>query len=237
MGTSYQKKRLKPLSTKRTFEKIKNNPNNKCIICKKIVEPNFMICRSVRLYRECYSKKMEQQKKVSIKFLSFSKKSFAGNEILDNKLYLGNEHDSFLKEKLKSIGITNIIVLGYKSYNFYPEDFEYKIIEVVDIENEDILKYFIPIIIYYSNIKGKCFIHCQAGMSRSASFVIAIIMYFKKMNFQDAYNFVLHKRKIICPNYGFIEQLIEFQEMLELINYKFKFLQPMQNIIFEKDDF
>jgi len=49
-----------------------------------------MICRSVRLYRECYSKKMEQQKKVSIKFLSFSKKSFAGNEILDNKLYLGN---------------------------------------------------------------------------------------------------------------------------------------------------
>ena len=68
MGTSYQKKRLKPLSTKRTFEKIKNNPNNKCIICKKIVEPNFMICRSVRLYRECYSKKMEQQKKVSIKF-------------------------------------------------------------------------------------------------------------------------------------------------------------------------
>ena len=57
------------------------------------------------------------------------------------------------------------------------------------------------------------------------------------MNFQDAYDFVLHKRKIICPNYGFIEQLIEFQEMLELINYKFKFLQPMQNIIFEKDDF
>ena len=34
MGTSYQKKRLKPLSTKRTFEKIKNNPNNKSIIKK-----------------------------------------------------------------------------------------------------------------------------------------------------------------------------------------------------------
>jgi protein-tyrosine phosphatase len=74
-------------------------------------------------------------------------------------------------------------------------------------------------------------------MSRSASFVIAIIMYFKKMNFQDAYNFVLHKRKIICPNYGFIEQLIEFQEMLELINYDFKFLHSMHNIIFEDDDF
>jgi hypothetical protein len=83
----------------------------------------------------------------------------------------------FWKKKLKSIGITNIIVLGYKSYNFYPEDFEYKIIEVVDIENEDILKYFIPIIIYYSNIKGKCFIHFQTGMSRSASFVFAIIMW------------------------------------------------------------
>ncbi len=57
------------------------------------------------------------------------------------------------------------------------------------------------------------------------------------MKFKDAYNYVLKKRNYICPNYGFIEQLIEFQEMLELINYQYKFLQPMQSIIFEKDDF
>ena len=86
MGTSYQKKRLKPLTTKRTFEKIKYNPNNKCIFCKKIVDVNFMICRNSRLCRECYTKKMEQQKNVSIKFLSISKQEFEGNEILDNIL-------------------------------------------------------------------------------------------------------------------------------------------------------
>ena len=57
------------------------------------------------------------------------------------------------------------------------------------------------------------------------------------MKFKDAYNYVLKKRNYICPNHGFIEQLIEFQEMLELINYDFKFLQTIHNIIFEGDDF
>ena len=57
------------------------------------------------------------------------------------------------------------------------------------------------------------------------------------MNFKNAFNYVFSKKKIINPNHGFIEQLIEFQEMLELINYDFKFLHSMHNIIFEDDDF
>ena len=90
-----------------------------------------MICRSVRLCRECYNKKLNNKKKVIIKFLSLSKLGFEGNEILNKKLYLGNEHDSFLKEKLKEIGITNIIIIGYKLYKFFPEDFKYNQIEVI----------------------------------------------------------------------------------------------------------
>ena len=60
MGTSSHNKKLTPLTTERTFQKIKYNPYNKCIICKRTVENDFMICRSVRLYLECYNKKMEQ---------------------------------------------------------------------------------------------------------------------------------------------------------------------------------
>ena len=52
------------MGIKKTFQKIKNNPNNKCIICNIIINNDFMICRSVRLSRECYNKKLEQQKKV-----------------------------------------------------------------------------------------------------------------------------------------------------------------------------
>ncbi len=57
------------------------------------------------------------------------------------------------------------------------------------------------------------------------------------MNFKNAVNYVFSKRKNICPNNGFIEQFIEFQEMLELINYDFKFLQSLHNIIFKEYDF
>ena len=246
MGTSSSKKLrktplklisppLKLLTVERTYPKKKINLNNKCIRCNKLIEePNFQITRNVRICRKCYNKKMEEQKENMIKYLSNLK--FEADEIFDN-LYLGNEGSSFLKDDLKKLGITNIIIIGYYLYKFYPNDFDYKIIEVDDDETEDILQYFIPVIIYFLNIKGKCFIHCQAGMSRSASFTIAIVMFIKKINFQNAYDYVFKRREIICPNLGFIEQLKEFDEMLYLINYNIKFLQPMHNILFEGDDF
>ena len=53
---------------------------------------------------------------------------------MSNKSYLGNEHNSFLKDKLKEIKIINIIIIGYKLYIFYLEDFKYNQIEVNDIE-------------------------------------------------------------------------------------------------------
>ena len=179
---------------------------------------------------------MEEQKEDLLDY--FSRLKFEASEILEDKLYLGNEGSSFSKKKLKKRGITDIIIVGYNLYKFYPEDFNYKQIEIDDNEHEEILKYFIPIILYILNNEDKVFfIHCQAGISRSASIVISIIMFIKKLNFEEAFKFVSNKRKIISPNFGFIQQLKEFQEMLELIDYKFKFLQPMQNIIFEDNDF
>ena len=226
---------IKPLTTERKYPKKKLIYNLKCPKCKNTIETEFQLCRNFRICRKCYNKIMEEQKEDLLDY--FSRLKFEASEIIEDKLYLGNEGSSFLKNDLKKLGITNIIIIGYYLYKFYPNDFDYKIIEVDDDETEDILQYFIPVIIYFLNIKGKCFIHCQAGMSRSASFTIAIVMFIKKLNFQNAYDYVLKRRKIICPNFGFIEQLKEFDEMLYLINYNIKFLQPMHNILFEGDDF
>ena len=183
-------------TSKRTYQKIKQNPNSKCPKCKNLIEPEFQICRNFRICRICYNKIMEEQKEDLIDF--FSRAKFKVNEIIENKLYLGNEESSFLKENLKKLGITNIIIIGYNLYKFYPNDFEYKQIEIDDNEHEEIIKYFIPIIIYIkNNIKNKFFIHCQAGISRSVTITIAIIMFFKKMNFKNAFNFVFSKKKIL----------------------------------------
>lgn len=227
---------IKPLTTERKYPKKKLIYNLKCPKCKNTIEPEFQLCRNFRICRKCYNKIMEEQKEDLLDY--FSRLKFEASEIIEDKLYLGNEGSSFSKKKLKKRGITDIIIVGYNLYKFYPEDFNYKQIEIDDNEHEEILKYFIPIILYILNNEDKVFfIHCQAGISRSASIVISIIMFIKKLNFEEAFKFVSNKRKIISPNFGFIQQLKEFQEMLELIDYQFKFLQPMQNIIFEDNDF
>ena len=227
---------IKPLTTERKYPKKKLIYNLKCPKCKNTIEPEFQLCRNFRICRKCYNKIMEEQKEDLLDY--FSRLKFEASEIIEDKLYLGNEGSSFSKKKLKKRGITDIIIVGYNLYKFYPEDFNYKQIEIDDNEHEEILKYFIPIILYILNNEDKVFfIHCQAGISRSASIVISIIMFMKKLNFEEAFKFVSNKRKIISPNFGFIQQLKEFQEMLELIDYQFKFLQPMQNIIFEDNDF
>lgn len=55
--------------------------------------------------------------------------------------------------------------------------------------------------------KRNIFIHCAAGVSRSASFTIAYLMRKNKMSFDEAYKYVKDRRKIIRPNSYFVEQL------------------------------
>lgn len=46
-------------------------------------------------------------------------------------------------------------------------------------------------------------VHCAAGVSRSASVVIAYLIIYKNLKFGEAYAYVKDKRDIIEPNEGF----------------------------------
>ena len=54
---------------------------------------------------------------------------------------------------------------------------------------------------------GKVFIHCKAGVSRSATITIAYLMKKYKLTYEEALMYVRSKRSIICPNAGFVKQL------------------------------
>ncbi len=56
--------------------------------------------------------------------------------------------------------------------------------------------------------KGNVLVHCQAGVSRSASVVIAFLIKKFKVDFSEALNFVQSKRKVVNPNEGFKLSLI-----------------------------
>jgi len=59
--------------------------------------------------------------------------------------------------------------------------------------------------------KGRVFVHCAQGISRSATLVIAYLMSKRQMSIQQAIETIRPKR-FIAPNEGFTEQLIEYND-------------------------
>jgi len=76
-----------------------------------------------------------------------------------------------------------------------------------------IIKYFGECL-NFMDWEEKTLVHCKIGTSRSATIVIAYLMWKQKMKYDDAYNFVKIKRKRIGPNSGFKEQLKIFENLL-----------------------
>jgi dual specificity MAP kinase phosphatase len=59
---------------------------------------------------------------------------------------------------------------------------------------------------------GNCLVHCQRGISRSSSLVIAYLMYTENQTYTYCKDLVKSKRHIISPNVGFMEQLKQWRQ-------------------------
>ena len=61
--------------------------------------------------------------------------------------------------------------------------------------------------------RGAVFIHCQAGISRSVTFVVAYLMYRYGLTLSMAMHAVKRKKANVEPNENFMEQLNLFEKM------------------------
>ena len=138
---------------------------------------------------------------------------------ITDKIYLGgikwlSESDYFEKENIDSIlSVTNDL----PEVNI-DKKINRKIIDIGDLFSENIIKYFKECIEFIEK-NNKTFIHCTCGVSRSASIVLAYLMWKSHSSFNDTYLFVKKRRPEIDPNNGFRRQLNSFQKLLEDNNY------------------
>ncbi|CAI9744424.1 specificity phosphatase 10-like [Octopus vulgaris] len=133
-------------------------------------------------------------------------------------LYLGNERDAGNLQILKELDITYILnVTSHVRPHFESQGIHYKTIPVTDSGHQNLRKYFDDAIEYIDEAKrngAKILIHCQAGVSRSATVTIAYLLKHSTLSMTDAYRYVKQKRAIISPNFNFMGQLMEFEQSL-----------------------
>jgi len=163
------------------------------------------------------------------------------NQILDY-LYLGNYQAAVNKEMMKEMGITHVVnacreVATCRNAHASSLEIAYMNIVVQDTASANIAEKFectyefIESGIDKLGSNARFLVHCYAGVSRSASLVIAYLMKKQNMRLREAFNFTFCCRSAICPNEGFRMQLLCYEktlfgnismsqtEVLELGNY------------------
>lgn len=146
---------------------------------------------------------------------------FLPSEIIEGKLYLSCASVASKTELIKKYKIKGIISLGgfeaHTTYKIHSDlDVEYFFVFIDDHESEPIHLEFKGCIDFISKTEGSVLVHCMAGISRSATIVIAYLMSENQMSFSDAYAYVKKRRSIVRPNSGFLRQLREFELDLKI---------------------
>ena len=97
-------------------------------------------------------------------------------------------------------------------------EYTYHQIEVDDSTKENLRNHFASCAKFIDEaIKDEksVLVHCAAGVSRSASIIIAFLIITKKMDYDTAFNFVKERRTKIMPNSAFVGQLQELAESVK----------------------
>ena len=147
-------------------------------------------------------------------------------QILPN-LYLSSETPAKNLTLLKQLHINHILNLtGFKHHTNelrfkfdYPTEFTILHIKIADEMNVKISDHFDEALRFISDSidkdrSNRILVHCEAGISRSSTIVIAYLMQYHHQSLKNAYTYVKQRKNNIGPNLNFLKQLIQFEKQL-----------------------
>ena len=142
----------------------------------------------------------------------------AMSEILEG-LYLGGEWSSKRRERLLGAGVTHVLCAAPLP-ELFPGDFHYLRWPIADDGAADLLSALPRLHAFIDDALdggGAVLVHCHAGASRSASVVISYVMRERVLGvpaFDAALRYVVARRPVVCPHFGFVQQLERYEKSL-----------------------
>ena len=137
--------------------------------------------------------------------------------VLDGQLYLGRVDQATNKNIVTDLAITHIINITLEQLSPFAGRIHYLTVNLEDDCASDLLSEFLATSKFIKDAidgGGRVLVHCNLGVSRSASVVIAYLMCTQHWVLRDAYHYLKEHRPIIHPNSGFLTQLSHFEEIL-----------------------
>ena len=138
------------------------------------------------------------------------------NQVLRNKLWIG---DFESQREFPSPQIKAVVSLGTRHCGYVRrEGVTYLRLNAKDAPSQDLKQYFEQSNAFIKQHLDKgeqVLVHCEAGVSRSATICIAYLMHNLHLSFFQAYACVKEARPIISPNYNFVEQLLAYEKELQ----------------------
>ncbi|EPQ52031.1 hypothetical protein GLOTRDRAFT_80177 [Gloeophyllum trabeum ATCC 11539] len=127
-------------------------------------------------------------------------------------LWVGDLASALDTEKLREKGIGSVVSAMRGRVSIHPTFIRHQI-NLDDEEDADVLSHLVPAVSFIQAEldKGRgVLIHCQAGMSRSATIAAAYLMYARNMDPASALEHIRKVRPQTMPNEGFLRQLDVF---------------------------
>jgi len=130
-------------------------------------------------------------------------------------LFIGNQRDAQNRDLLGRLGITHVLNVTSHLPTHFEDVIAYLRCPANDNCGQNIKQYFNDAISFIEAARctgGRILVHCQGGVSRSPSIVLAYIIARYDRSLMEAFQFVKSQRQIIAPNFNFLGQLLDFEQ-------------------------